>query len=104
MQFLFLCELDHPGPNLYKRLIIRRKHYLSAPWMSRLMSLGEIKIFLTQMKSILFGNPGVYMTKQRCEEFFDNDNNFDLGEIDIEGMLVWIAEKMGIPYAPVAHA
>ncbi len=44
------------------------------------------------------------MTKQRCEEFFDNDDNFDLGEIDIEGMLAWIAEKMRVPYAPVAHA
>jgi hypothetical protein len=44
------------------------------------------------------------MTKQRCEEFFDNDDNFDLGEIDIEGMLIWLAEKMGIPDARVAQA
>jgi hypothetical protein len=62
------------------------------------------KIFLTQMKTILFGDPSVYMTKQRCEAFFDNDDNFDLGEFDIEGMLVCAAEKMGIPDATVAHA
>jgi hypothetical protein len=61
------------------------------------------KIFLSQMKSILFRDPGVYMTKRRCEEFFDNDDNFDLGEIDIEGMLIWVAEKMGVPDARVAH-
>jgi hypothetical protein len=30
--------------------------------------------------------------------------NFDLGEIDIEGMLTWAAEKMGVPDARVAHA
>jgi hypothetical protein len=35
------------------------------------------------------------MPISRCEEFFDNDDNFDLGEIDIEGMLTWAAEKMG---------
>ena len=34
---------------------------------------SSYKIFLAQMKAILFGDPGVYMTKQRCEEFFDND-------------------------------
>ncbi|MGO8945494.1 MAG: hypothetical protein ACLQJ7_17705 [Syntrophobacteraceae bacterium] len=62
------------------------------------------KIFLAQMKAILFGDPGVYMTKQRCEEFFDNDDNFDLGEIDIQGMLTWAAEKLGGPDARVAHA
>jgi hypothetical protein len=44
------------------------------------------------------------MTKQRCEELFDNDDNFDLGEIDIEGMPAWAAEKMGIPDARVVHA
>jgi hypothetical protein len=72
--------------------------------MSGPVSLGEVKIFLAQMKSILFGNPGIYMTKQRCEEFFDNDDNFDLGEIDIEGMLAWVAEKLGVPDAQIAHA
>jgi len=56
------------------------------------------------MKSILFGNSGVYMTKQRCEELFDNDDNFDLGGIDIEGMLVWAAERLGGPDARVAQA
>ena len=62
------------------------------------------KNFLMQMRAILFGNRSIRMTKQRCEEFFDNDDNFDLGEMDIEGMLAWAAEKLGIPYVPVAHA
>ncbi|MGA2733606.1 MAG: hypothetical protein ABSG35_13580 [Syntrophobacteraceae bacterium] len=44
------------------------------------------------------------MTKQRCEDFFDNEDNFDLGESDIEGMLTWAAEKMGGPDVPVAYA
>jgi hypothetical protein len=56
------------------------------------------------MKSILFGNLDVRMTKQRYEEFFANDDNFDLGETCIEETLIWAAEKMGIPYARVAHA
>ncbi|MGA2223235.1 MAG: hypothetical protein ABSH41_02185 [Syntrophobacteraceae bacterium] len=62
------------------------------------------KIFLRQMKSILFGKPDVRMTKQRCEEFFDNDDNFDLGEVDIDGMLAWAVEKLGVPDAQIAHA
>jgi hypothetical protein len=56
------------------------------------------------MKTIFFGDSGVYMTKQRCEDFFDNEDNFDLGESDIEGMLTWAAEKMGGPDVPVAYA
>jgi len=44
------------------------------------------------------------MTKQRCEEFFDNDDNFNLGESDIEGMLAWVVERMRGPDAPVAYA
>ncbi len=62
------------------------------------------KIFLMQMKSILFGDPSVYMTKQRCEEFFDNDDNFDLVESYTEETLIWIAEKIGVPDAQVAYA
>jgi hypothetical protein len=46
----------------------------------------------------------VGMPISRCEEFFDNDDNFDLGESDIDGMLIWLAEKMGVTDATVAHA
>jgi len=62
------------------------------------------KIFVAQMKAILYGDPSAYMTKQRCEEFFDNDDNFDLGETYIEETLIWIAEKMGVPDARIADA
>ena len=62
------------------------------------------KIFVAQMKAILFGDSGFYMTKESCEEFFDNDDNFNLGESYIEETLIWIAEKMGVPYARVANA
>jgi len=34
--------------------------------------------FVHALKGILFGNPGRYMTKAICEEFFSNDSNFDL--------------------------
>jgi hypothetical protein len=44
------------------------------------------------------------MPISRCEEFFDNDDNFNLGEFDIDGMLTWAAEKMGGPDAAVAQA
>jgi hypothetical protein len=43
------------------------------------------------------------MTKQRCEDFFNNDDNFNLREIDIEGMLIWAAEKMRVPDAQISH-
>jgi hypothetical protein len=33
--------------------------------------------FLSAIKAILFGDPGHKMTKRRCEEFFENDENFD---------------------------
>ena len=56
------------------------------------------------MKAILLGNRSTRMTKQRCEEFFDNDDNFALGETYTEEVLIWGAEKLGIPYAPAARA
>jgi hypothetical protein len=62
------------------------------------------KIFLAQMKAILFGDPDVRMTKRRCEEFFDNDGNFDLGTECMEETLIWAAEKMGVPDARVTHS
>ena len=34
--------------------------------------------FLFAMKVILFGDPSYKMTKRRCEEFFGNDENFEL--------------------------
>jgi len=36
--------------------------------------------FLYAMKTILFQDPGYKMSKRRCEEFFDNDGNFELPE------------------------
>ncbi len=56
------------------------------------------------LKSLFRHAPSVRMTKQRCEAFFDNDDNFALGEFDIVGMLTWAAEKMGRADARVAHA
>ena len=32
--------------------------------------------FLSAMKAILFGDPSYKMTKRRCEEFFESDENF----------------------------
>jgi hypothetical protein len=37
------------------------------------------QILIVQVKELLFGSPRVRMTKERCEAFFDDDNNFDLG-------------------------
>ena len=34
------------------------------------------KLFISQLKHILFGNSRVPMTKQRCEAFFDDPKNF----------------------------
>ena len=36
--------------------------------------------FLCAMKAIIFGDPGYKMTKRRCEDFFDHDENFELPE------------------------
>jgi|GEM_PF-1327183 hypothetical protein len=65
---------------------------------------GAVSIHGDQMKAILFGDPDVRMTKRRCEEFFDNDDNFVLGNEHMEETLIWAAEKMGVPYARIAHA
>lgn len=35
-------------------------------------------LFISQVKHNLFGNSNYRMTKKRCEEFFNNDNNFVL--------------------------
>jgi hypothetical protein len=56
------------------------------------------------LQRILFGDSDVRMTKQRSEEFFDNDDNFDLGTGCMEETLIWAVEKQGIPDARVAHA
>ena len=34
--------------------------------------------FITKLKAIVFGNRSRYMTKSVCEDFFDDDTNFDL--------------------------
>jgi hypothetical protein len=36
------------------------------------------RLFIKKVKSILFGKSSHKMTKQRCEAFFNNDDNFDL--------------------------
>ena len=36
------------------------------------------KNMISQTKKILFGNRSFKMTKKRCEEFFEDDDNFDL--------------------------
>jgi hypothetical protein len=36
------------------------------------------KNFVFALKAILFDDNSHYMTKQACEEFFNNDDNFDL--------------------------
>ena len=40
--------------------------------------------FLCAMKAILFGDPSYKMTKRRCEEFFNDDGNFELPEHEVE--------------------
>jgi hypothetical protein len=40
--------------------------------------------FLCAMKAIIFGDPGYKMTKRRCEEFFENDENFELSDREEE--------------------
>ena len=35
-------------------------------------------LFLKNLKFILFGKKSYPMTRERCEEFFGNENNFDL--------------------------
>jgi len=47
------------------------------------------KNFLAQMKFILFGDSRIYMTQRRCEEFFDDDKNFDLGTECMEETMIW---------------
>ena len=37
-----------------------------------------MKMLLSDMKEYLFGDSAFRMTKQRCEEFFDDDDNFVL--------------------------
>lgn len=34
------------------------------------------KLMIRDIKFIYFGNRSYYMTRRRCEEFFDNDDNF----------------------------
>jgi hypothetical protein len=36
------------------------------------------RLLLKQVKAVLFGNESYQITKNRCERFFDNDENFDL--------------------------
>lgn len=36
------------------------------------------KLLVKDMKEILFGSRSFRMTKQRCEEFFDDSNNFEI--------------------------
>ena len=36
------------------------------------------RVFMRDMKEILFGNASARMSKERCEKFFNNSQNFDL--------------------------
>jgi len=36
------------------------------------------KMLVADFKQIIFGNKSYKMTQKRCEEFFENDDNFDL--------------------------
>lgn len=92
-------ELSYP-----RDIIVHDVIDMSVPRRLAKYDKSGYKIFLAQMKTILFGDPGIRMTKQRCEEFFDNDDNFDLGTGCMEETLIWAVEKQGIPDARVAHA
>ena len=64
-------SLDYRGPDLILNVID-----LSVPrQISRYDKLGS-KNIISGTKAILFKNPVCKMTKTRCEEFFDDDNNF----------------------------
>jgi len=92
-----------PEMSHQRGMIVRDVIDMRVPRMLADYDKSGYKIFLRQIKSILFGKPDVRMPKKRCEEFFDNDDNFDLGEIDIKGMLSWAAEKMRVPDSQIAH-
>jgi hypothetical protein len=43
------------------------------------------------------------MTKQKCEEFFDNDDNLALGINYIEETMVSLAKNLEVPDARADH-
>jgi len=61
---------------------------LSVPFLSRRYDKRAGKIIISNLKHIIFGNKSHKMTKERCEEFFNDESNFMLEDADETFLLV----------------
>ena len=61
---------------------------LSVPFSHSRYDKRAGKIIISNLKHIIFGNKSHKMTKERCEEFFNDESNFVLEDADENFLLV----------------
>ena len=61
---------------------------LSVPFLYSRYDKRAGKIIISNLKHIIFGNKSHKMTKERCEEFFNDESNFVLEDADENFLLV----------------
>ena len=66
-----LVDPQHDTPNL-------KSDTIDMSYPRSLMERDRIgyQNLIVGVKHIVFGDPRYYMTRKRCEDFFDNDDNF----------------------------
>ena len=68
-----------PCPRSYRLEVID----MSVPWKHKNYDKQGYKNLLVSLRHNLFGSTSCKMTKKRCEEFFSNDDNFVMSEVEV---------------------
>lgn len=66
-------------PNSYRLDVID----MSVPWKHSNYDKSGYNNLLSSLRHNLFGSTSCKMTKKRCEEFFSNDDNFVMSEVEV---------------------
>lgn len=82
-------------------ILLNNKHPfidLSVPKRLKGYDKRGYRLFIKDMKAILFGHRDCRMTQRRCEEFFNDDSNFLISRSRNKSSVVWKMSKIGDDY------